>query len=59
MFHFITAGILAVATISYYSMGSGLGQDPIPVEFIRGGKVRAAGTREVFYVRYIDCEYTS
>lgn len=57
IFHYITTGILAVATISYFSMGSGLGQDPIAVEFVRGGKVRAAGTREIFYVRYIDCEY--
>ena len=56
MFHYISAGLLSVATISYYSMGSGLGQDPIQAEFIRGGKVAPAGTREIFYVRYIDCK---
>lgn len=57
LFHYITAGILAIATIAYFTMGSGLGQDPIPVEFVRGGKVAPAGTREIFYVRYIDCEF--
>ena len=59
VFHYISAGLLATATIAYYSMGSGLGQDPIQVEFHRGGKVARAGTREIFYVRYIDCKYSS
>ncbi|KAF7548068.1 hypothetical protein G7046_g8800 [Stylonectria norvegica] len=54
LFHYITAGILAIATVAYFTMGAGLGQDPIQVEFIRGGKVRAAGTRSVFWVRYVD-----
>ncbi|ROV98780.1 hypothetical protein VMCG_06788 [Cytospora schulzeri] len=56
LFHYITAGITAVACISYWTMGSGLGQTPIQAEFVRPGssKVFAAGTREIFYVRYID-----
>ncbi|ROV88105.1 hypothetical protein VSDG_09386 [Cytospora chrysosperma] len=56
LFHYITAGITAVACIAYWSMGSGLGQTPIQAEFVRPGssKVFAAGTREIFYVRYID-----
>lgn len=54
LFHYLSALLLITATIAYYSMGSNLGQVPIPVEFTRGGKVAAAGTREIFYVRYID-----
>ena len=56
MFHYITAGITLVAAIAYYSMGSGLGQTPIQVEFIRrdSSEVGSAGTREIFWVRYID-----
>ncbi|MCJ1407403.1 ion channel activity [Ptychographa xylographoides] len=57
IFHYITAAITLVAAIAYFSMGSGLGQTPIPVEFIRsdpkvGGLM--GGNREIFYVRYID-----
>ncbi|KAK6062783.1 FDD123-like protein 2 [Seiridium cupressi] len=56
LFHYITAGITAIACIAYFSMGSGLGQVPIQAEFVRpnSSKVFAAGTREVFYARYID-----
>ncbi|KAK3985675.1 ion channel activity protein [Cladorrhinum sp. PSN332] len=56
LFHYIAAGITFVACITYFTMGSNLGQVPIPVEFPRRGdeQVGAAGTREVFYVRYID-----
>lgn len=54
IFHYISAGLLFTACVAYFSMGSNLGQTPVQVEFIRGGKVGAAGTREVFYVRYID-----
>ena len=50
LFHYITAGIVLVAAIAYFSMGAGLGQVPIPVEFYHDGY----GTREIFYVRYID-----
>ena len=57
IFHYITAAITLVAAIAYYSMGSGLGQVPIQTEFIRNSpKVGGfpGGTREIFYVRYID-----
>ena len=45
-----------VAAIAYFSMGAGLGQAPINVEFPRPGsaQVGSAGSREIFYVRYID-----
>lgn len=61
VFHYITASITAVACISYFSMGANLGQVPIQAEFIRSGssKVGAAGTREIFYVRYIDWVVTT
>lgn len=55
LFHYITAGITAVACIAYWCMGSDLGQTPIQAEFIRPNSITgAAGTREIFYVRYID-----
>lgn len=57
VFHYITSGITLVAAIAYFSMGSGLGQVPIQTEFQRDNpKVGGipGGTREIFYVRYID-----
>ncbi|KAI9151580.1 Protein FDD123 [Paramyrothecium foliicola] len=54
LFHYLSAALLFTATVAYFSMGSNLGQVPIQVEFVRGGKVASAGTREIFYVRYID-----
>ncbi|KAF6809136.1 heat shock protein 30 [Colletotrichum sojae] len=56
IFHYITATITFVACISYFTMGAGLGQVPVQVEFVRrfNDEVAAAGTREIFYVRYID-----
>lgn len=51
LFHYITAGITLVAAIAYFSMGSGLGQTPIQVEY---ASKWGSGTREIFYVRYID-----
>ncbi|ORY67012.1 uncharacterized protein BCR38DRAFT_482641 [Pseudomassariella vexata] len=61
MFHYITAGITAVACIAYFSMGADLGQVPIQAEFVRPGSsaVAAAGTREIFYARYIDWAITT
>ncbi|KAI0474617.1 bacteriorhodopsin [Xylaria cf. heliscus] len=61
IFHYITAGITAVACVAYFAMGSNLGQLPILVEFPRPGShwVHAAGTREVFYARYIDWAITT
>ena len=44
LFHYITAAITLVAAIAYYSMGAGLGQTPIPVEFQRpGSSVEVSG----------------
>ena len=57
VFHYITASITLVAAIAYFSMASNLGQVPIQTEFIRSSaKVGGipGGTREIFYVRYID-----
>ncbi|KXH60973.1 bacteriorhodopsin [Colletotrichum salicis] len=55
IFHYITATITFVACIAYFSMGAGLGQVPIQVEFPRdNSQVGGAGTREIYYVRYID-----
>ena len=57
IFHYITAGITFTAAIAYFSMGSGLGATAVRVEFPRFGSSQgldAAGTREFFYVRYID-----
>lgn len=56
IFHYISSGILLTAAIAYFSMGSNLGQVPVQVEFVRPGNshVRAAGTREIFWVRYVD-----
>jgi len=61
LFHYITAAITLVAAIAYYSMASNLGQVPIQVQFSRpdSDKVYAAGTREIFYVRYIDWAITT
>ncbi|KAI0845436.1 bacteriorhodopsin [Daldinia vernicosa] len=61
VFHNIAASITAVACIAYYAMGSNLGQVPIQAEFVRPGShlVGAAGTREIFYARYIDWVITT
>ncbi|KAK3934674.1 protein FDD123-like protein 2 [Diplogelasinospora grovesii] len=61
IFHYITAGITFVACIAYFTMGSNLGQVPIQAEFVRpySSQVFAAGTREIFYVRYIDWVITT
>ncbi|RYO88790.1 hypothetical protein DL763_005870 [Monosporascus cannonballus] len=55
LFHYITAGARAVAFIAYFSMGSDLGQVPIQAQFVRPWRswVFAAGTRQIFYARYI------
>ena len=58
VFHYLTAGITAVACVAYFAMGSNLGQVPIEAEFQR--PLRAmAGTREIFYARYIDWVVTT
>jgi bacteriorhodopsin len=60
VFHYIAGGITAVACVAYFAMGSNLGQVPVQAEFIRRGSItRSAGTREIFYVRYIDWAITN
>ncbi|KAH7018476.1 FDD123 protein [Microdochium trichocladiopsis] len=61
LFHYITAAITCTACIAYFAMGSNLGQVPIQAEFVRpnSSQVFAAGTREIFYVRYIDWVVTT
>jgi bacteriorhodopsin len=54
IFHYITAGLLMVASIAYFSMASNLGFTPIAVEFQRSSPRVAGQYREIFYVRYID-----
>ncbi|KAF2741776.1 family A G protein-coupled receptor-like protein [Sporormia fimetaria CBS 119925] len=54
LFHYITAGILFVASIAYFTMGSNLGFTPIAVEFPRSRADVRGVYREIFYVRYID-----
>jgi len=61
LFHYITAAITCTACIAYFAMGSNLGQTPIQAEFVRpySSEVYAAGTREIFYARYIDWVITT
>jgi bacteriorhodopsin len=54
IFHYISAGIVFVASIAYFTMGSNLGFTPIAVEFPRRRPVVRGRFREIFYVRYID-----
>lgn len=55
VFLYITGAITAMSCVAYFAMGSNLGQVPIQVEFHRPGRItRSAGTREIFYARYID-----
>lgn len=54
LFHYITAAVVFVACIAYFTMGSNLGFVPIAVEFPRSNPVVRGQLREIFYVRYID-----
>jgi len=54
IFHYITAGVVFVAAIAYFTMGSNLGFTPIQVEFFRSDPKVRGTFREIFYVRYID-----
>lgn len=54
LFHYITAAVVFVACIAYFTMGSNLGFTPIQVEFPRNNPVVRGTYREIFYVRYID-----
>jgi len=54
IFHYITAAVVFVAAIAYFTMGSNLGFTPIAVEFPRSNPKVSGTYREIFYVRYID-----
>jgi bacteriorhodopsin len=54
VFHYIIIAVTLVATISYFSLGSDLGQTGIPVQFRRRNPKVAGFVREIFWVRYID-----
>lgn len=64
VFHQTAALFCFVAAIGYWTMGSGLGDIPTVVEFARpdNSMVSGAGpggTRQIFYVRYIDWAVSS
>ncbi|KAG9187826.1 hypothetical protein G6011_05697 [Alternaria panax] len=54
LFHYITASVVFVACIAYFTMGSNLGFTPIAVEFPRSDPKVAGTYRSIYYVRYID-----
>jgi bacteriorhodopsin len=54
LFHYITASVVFVASIAYFTMGSNLGFTPIPVEYHRSNPVVRGNNRAIYYVRYID-----
>lgn len=54
VFHYMTAAVVFVASIAYFTMGSNLGFTPIEVEYKRSNPVVRGQYRDIFYVRYID-----
>jgi bacteriorhodopsin len=54
VFHYITAAVVFVAAIAYFTMGSNLGFTPIAVEYRRSNPVVRGNYRSIYYVRYID-----
>jgi len=54
LFHYLTASVVFVAAIAYFTMGSNLGFTPIQVEFVRSDPVVRGNLRAIYYVRYID-----
>ncbi|KAL8318207.1 hypothetical protein RB597_005465 [Gaeumannomyces tritici] len=64
VFHQTAALFCFVAAIGYWTMGSGLGDIPTVVEFARPDSAMVSGagpggTRQIFYVRYIDWAVSS
>lgn len=59
LFHYITSGVVFVAAIAYFTMGSNLGFTPIQVEFPRANPKVHGTFREIFYARYIDWVITT
>ncbi|KAJ9479157.1 Protein YRO2 [Pseudozyma hubeiensis] len=61
-FHYLSAAILATASVAYFSMASDLGATPIRVEFNNYGPAMVGGarpTRSIWYARYIDWTITT
>ena len=62
-FHYLLTAVLAISTISWYSMASDLGSTPITVQFLRnnplGGGYGGYPTRQIWYSRYIDWTLTT
>ncbi|KNG44258.1 opsin-like protein [Stemphylium lycopersici] len=54
LFHYMTAAVVFVAAIAYFSMGINVGFTPIQVEFFRSDPKVAGTYRAIYYVRYID-----
>ncbi|KAF2820030.1 family A G protein-coupled receptor-like protein [Ophiobolus disseminans] len=54
LFHYITAAVVFVAAIAYFTMGANLGFTPIEVEYSRSNAKVAGTFRSIYYVRYID-----
>ncbi|KAH7079289.1 putative opsin-like protein [Paraphoma chrysanthemicola] len=54
LFHYLTASVVFVAAIAYFTMGSNLGFTPIRVEYQRSNPKVSGVYRSIFYVRYID-----
>lgn len=59
LFHYITSGVVFVAAIAYFTMGSNLGFTPIEVEFKRNDPVVRGTYRAIYYARYIDWVITT
>ncbi|PWN51080.1 family A G protein-coupled receptor-like protein [Violaceomyces palustris] len=60
-FHYLSAAILATASVAYFSMASDLGATPITVEFLQGNELVNGmyPKRAIWYVRYIDWTITT
>jgi bacteriorhodopsin len=54
LFHYITAAVVFVAAIAYFTMGANLGFTPIHVEYERSNPKVSGTYRSIYYVRYID-----
>lgn len=59
IFHYLTAAVVFVAAIAYFTMGSNLGFTPIEVEYKRNNPVVRGNYRAIYYVRYIDWVITT
>jgi bacteriorhodopsin len=53
VFPYFATAIALTTAITYFSLASDLGSEPVGVEFVRGGKVDG-GSRQIFWVRYVN-----